>query len=228
MNPRDVYTRLGRLERLLAGLPEEANALWDDLRAVKQHLQQQKTERALLEQEAGALREELARCAGELGEAERRGTRTAGQLVAIRRLQSTLDRSQMLLALEEVAASLVGCEELALFELAGNELRLVHSVGIDAAALEALRLVDGVARHCEAAGGPWNDEARGAVDRNEPRLTACVPLQVDGRCVGALALFRLLEHKQQLEQPDIEMLELLGAHVGVALVATNGGAGRAA
>jgi GAF domain-containing protein len=54
-------------------------------------------------------------------------------------------------------------------------------------------------------------------------LTACVPLEVDGRGVGTLALFRLLEHKAQLEAPDIELLDLLKVHVGVALVATRPG-----
>ena len=218
MDPRDVSLRLNRLERLLAGLPAEANALWDDLRAVKQHLAQRQ---AALQ----ATEEELARCGEQLGEQQRRCAIAAGQLVAIRRLQSTLERDQMLLALEEVVASLVGCEELAVFESAGSELQLVHAVGIAAEALETHGLTQDVAQRA-AASEIWIDEAKGAADRTEPRLTACVPLEVDGRRVGTLALFRLLEHKAQLETPDIELLDLLKVHVGVALVATR--AGRAA
>jgi len=219
MDPRDVITRINRLERLLAGLPEEANALWDDLKAVKQHLAQRQASLQAMEQEAFALREDLARCGEQLGEQQRRGAIAAGQLVAIRRLQSTLERDQMLLALEEVAASLVGCEELAVFEAAGPELRLVHTVGIAPATLEERGLRQDVAQRASS-GEIWIDEAKGAGDRAQPRLTACVPLEVDGRSVGTLALFRLLEHKAQLEAPDIELLDLLKVHVGVALVAT--------
>ena len=215
MDPRDVSLRLNRLERLLAGLPAEANALWDDLRAVKQHLAQRQ---AALD----ATEEELARCGEQLGEQQRRCAISAGQLVAIRRLQSTLERDQMLLALEEVVASLVGCEELAVFESDGSESRLVHTVGIAAEALEAHGLAQDVARRA-AVGDIWIDEKKGAVERDKPRLTACVPLEVDGRRVGTLALFRLLEHKAQLEAPDIELLDLLKVHVGVALVATRTG-----
>jgi len=216
MDPRDVSLRLNRLERLLAGLPAEANALWDDLRAVKQHLAQRQ---AALQ----ATEEELARCGEQLGEQQRRCAIAAGQLVAIRRLQSTLERDQMLLALEEVVASLVGCEELAVFESHGSESRLVHTVGIAAEALEAHGLAQDVARRAAVGGDIWIDEKKGAVERDRPRLTACVPLEVDGRRVGTLALFRLLEHKAQLEAPDIELLDLLKVHVGVALVATRAG-----
>jgi hypothetical protein len=220
LDPRDVATRLNRLERLLAGLPAEANALWEDLRAVKQYLQQRQAALSELEQQTGLLRQDLQRCGEELGDAQRRGALAAGQLIALRRLQSTLERAPMLLALEEVVASLVGCEELALYELADGQLRLVHAVGIGAHALEQMRLADGLLVHCTAGAGIWIDEAKGARDRSVPALTACVPLEADGRRLGTLVLFRLLEHKAQLEAPDIELLDLLRVHVGVALVAT--------
>jgi hypothetical protein len=222
MDPHDVLTRLHRLERLLAGLPAEANALWDDLRVVKQHLKQRQAALDALEHESALLREDLARCAGELGDTQRRGVLAAGQLVALRRLQSTLERGAMLLALEEVLASLVGCEEFALLELVDGRLRIVHAVGIAKETLEALQLGEGLLVQCCSGAGLWLDELKGARDRASLSLTACVPLEADGRRVGTLALFRLLEHKLQLEQNDVELLELLRVHVGVALQATRG------
>jgi GAF domain-containing protein len=68
----------------------------------------------------------------------------------------------------------------------------------------------------------WVAEDRGAGDRSEPRLTACVPLHAGSRVVGVLALFRLLEHKPELEGADVELLELLAVHCGLALAATRG------
>lgn len=208
MDFRDVETRLRRLERLLAGLPAEANALWDDLQAVKRHL---------LHREAA-----LSQLGDELGATQRRSMAAAAQLVAISRLQTTLDRGLMLQALEEIVASLVGCEELAVFELAGAPAQpsLVHAVGINADVIAALHLEDDMLARCVASGGMWVAEHRGAADRSSPRLTVCVPLEVDGRGVGALTLYRLLEHKSELEAADVELLNLLRLHLGVALVAT--------
>jgi hypothetical protein len=221
VTPLHVETRFHRLERLLAGLPAEANALWDDLRAVKQHLSERESALLSLEQHASALQQDLFRCGEELGCAQRRGAQLVGQLVAITRLQSTLERSQVLQALEEVVASLVGCEEMALFEPAPGAaaLRVSHVVGISAETLRAQGLADEVLAR-SATGALWLDAARGAGDRAQPSLTACVPLQVDGGRVGALALFRLLEHKPQLEPADVELLELLGVHAAVALLAS--------
>lgn len=224
MDFRDIETRLQRLERLLAGLPAEANALWDDLQAVKKYVIQREAALVALGREASQLREDVSHLGAELGATQRRTMGAAGQLVAITRLQSTLDRGAMFQALEEVVASLLGCEELALFERIGTPatLRLACAVGISAERLAAMRLDEGIVGRSAAAGGMWLAEHRGACDRSEPRLTAVLPLEVDGQGVGALVLFRLLEHKAHLDAADVELLDLLRLHLGVALVATRG------
>jgi GAF domain-containing protein len=51
-------------------------------------------------------------------------------------------------------------------------------------------------------------------------MTACVPLVVDGRVTGAVAIFRLLEHKRGLEDVDSELFSLLGTQAATALYCT--------
>jgi len=52
------------------------------------------------------------------------------------------------------------------------------------------------------------------------RPRVCVPTRVDGLVVGAIAIFRLADRRPGLGGADFDLLEMLGAHVATALVAT--------
>ena len=52
------------------------------------------------------------------------------------------------------------------------------------------------------------------------RPSACMPMRVDGLVVGAIAIFGLADRRAGLSGADFDLLEMLGAHVGTALVAT--------
>ncbi len=52
------------------------------------------------------------------------------------------------------------------------------------------------------------------------RPSACIPMWVDGVVVGAIAIFRLADRRSGLSGADFDLLEMLGMHVGTALVAT--------
>ena len=66
-----------------------------------------------LEGKAGALEESNHRLREERQRAASQHARVAGMLSAVHRLHSTRDRASMLIALHEVLATLVGCEEAA-------------------------------------------------------------------------------------------------------------------
>jgi GAF domain-containing protein len=87
-------------------------------------------------------------------------------------------------------------------------------------ALEVVRLGDDVIGRALAAGEIFLADDEGGGDRSALRLSACVPLVADGRVTGALALFRMREPKARLDEGDLELLRLLGAHGGTALLAT--------
>jgi hypothetical protein len=52
-------------------------------------------------------------------------------------------------------------------------------------------------------------------------ITAVVPLKIGESMIGAIVVFRLLEHKQGLQSVDHELFELLAVHASTALYCAN-------
>jgi GAF domain-containing protein len=52
---------------------------------------------------------------------------------------------------------------------------------------------------------------------DEPRLTACVPLKLQERVIGVIAVFQLLPQKARIEPVDRELFELLATAAAAAL-----------
>ena len=178
-------------------------------------------ERLSLFRDLGAREAELHSLRDALGQARNRSAEAASLFIAVHRLHSTLDRSQVLQALEEIVASLVGCEEMAVFERQGADAALmpVATVGLAPGTVTPLRAPTGLLQQVLKSGQTWIGDGSGAAIFGQP-VTACVPLNVDGEITGVLVLFRLLSHKMALEPADIELLDVLSQHVGTALYAT--------
>ncbi len=174
-------------------------------------------ERRRLERTVGALEQSNQRLRDEFRRAASQHARVASVLAACHRLHSTLDRSGMLIALHEVLAGLVGCEEAAVLEWreepAGFSLAACFGIAERAVLPFPERVLDFVRTGRTYVG--LTDSA--AVPR---RPGACVPLRVDGRVVGAIAIFRLADRKPGLSSADWDLLETLGPHVATALAAT--------
>jgi len=159
-------------------------------------------------------RQLTARCLA----AEMRQESWLAQYVSTVRLHSSLRRREVLTALEEIVASLVGCEEAALYERSADTLRPVAGFGIDLGRLEVVRIGEGLIGRAAAERRVYMAPS-GAT--SEAAVTACVPLVLDGRLTGALALFRLLAQKPSLNHGDRQLLELLSTHAAVALEASS-------
>jgi hypothetical protein len=138
--------------------------------------------------------------------------------VAAHRLHESLDRKDVLAAIQEIVINLIGSEELAVFELAddGKALRLVDSFGIEPAQYTEMPLREGPLADSIRAGRAYIAEQPGA----NTKLTACVPLMAGEQTVGLVALFSLLPQKPQLQQVDHELFDVLRAHGGSALFCT--------
>jgi GAF domain-containing protein len=204
LSAADVIERFDRLERVAARSGDGI----DDLLALRAAWTA-----------CDAEREELTRAARE---ARDRQADVASLYVAVHRLHETLDRTAVLQALEEIVASLVGCEELAVYELMGEPAVLapVSTVGIPSGELGIVRLGEGQIGTCAVDGSLHVAPALPPAARDGRRISACIPLRVDGRTTGVLALFRLLDHKDRLTAGDVQILELLGTHAATALFAT--------
>jgi GAF domain-containing protein len=214
--------RLERIDRLAADVPSEYGALRGELQALREDVVQYEAGRHALHGEILAREAEVRRLGDALADSRRRGADTASLYVAAHRLHGTLDRGQVLQALEEVVASLLGCEEMAVFELIGTPpvLAPARTVGIEPGTLDTIQPGVGMIGQVAVSGEAWVAGHEPWIDAAGRPLTACIPLKVDGQVTGALALYRLLEHKGRLQPSDLELLDLLGTHAGTALCAT--------
>lgn len=160
----------------------------------------------------------------EYARVEEQNTNLANLYVATYRLHGTVARREVLTAIRDVVVNLIGSEEIAVFEIDPERtaLTLVDSLGINAAEMASIPLGEGVIGRSAESGDPYLEDSEGADGRlsYEADLTACIPLAVEGRVTGALAVFRLLEQKAGLERTDRELFELLGSQAGLALYCT--------
>lgn len=193
------------------------------LRATIRTLQKDK---ARLSEQLINIEAECKRYFEQFVDVELANTNVANLYVASLRLHSTLSREDVLSAIHEIVINLVGSEELCVFELdtSRRALRLVSSFGVDARAWQSVPLGVGIVGAAAAAGTAWIADVDGeATSRgpNEAHLTAAIPLVVEGRVMGLVAIFRLLGHKRSLEDVDHELFNLIGSQAGAALYFSN-------
>lgn len=182
----------------------------DLLRALEQHraaATELQRMRASFDEVAG----ENERFAQQHQHIEEQSSNLANLYVASYQLHTSVDRPAVLTAIQEIVINMIGSEQLAVYESFGEgDFRLATSFGLDDA--EVLPLVTGqFAVEKLGEGHIFHDPA------NRQPLTACVPLQIGGRVVGAILIFRLLEHKPALQPVDHELFELLAVHASTAL-----------
>jgi hypothetical protein len=147
---------------------------------------------------------------------QERSTELTQLYVALERLHGGLTRADALAAIQEIVINLVGSEELALFELRGGALSLVHAFGVRPGAIEEAWVGEGAIGRA-ATGRPYVAGREGPAAAGEEDLTAAIPLRAGDAVVGVLAVYRLLGHKPVLGESDQDVFDLLSTHAGLAL-----------
>jgi transcriptional regulator with GAF, ATPase, and Fis domain len=134
---------------------------------------------------------------------------------ASQRLHETLDRRELLGIIQEIVSNIIGSEEMGVFEVdaQGKELSLIASWGIEPSAFKRIPMGQGPIGH-SASTGQIHVSSTG---QSEGNLTACIPLKLGDQVVGAIAIFRMLPQKSDLEEFDREIFELLATQAGMAL-----------
>ncbi|WP_437977597.1 GAF domain-containing protein [Sorangium sp. So ce295] len=173
--------------------------------------------------EARAVRAEaaLALAADRCAEEEQQRSQLANLYVASRRLLPLRTREEACRALQDIIANLVGSEEIAVFEIDNSgAARVVAAYGVAPSSAVLIAPEEGivgrVARRIEpyfrqgAALGTDPAAPQAPCARGEGDVMACVPLTVDERVVGVIAVFRLLSQKPELGPIDKGLLEALG------------------
>lgn len=141
------------------------------------------------------------------------------------RLQHTVDQADGIDAIREIAANLMGCEQLALYKVddSAATLWLYWSFGIDPNKYAVLDLTKEPA---------LSEVLTGAVVYAEPGkagnllsvaddVTAIVPIVISEVVVAVLVLFRLLPQKMSFDVADRELCRVISGCAGRAISPPN-------
>jgi GAF domain-containing protein len=179
----------------------DTRSMEERLRAIERENERLNTEQRILQQQSASL---------------------LNLYVAAYRLHGTLDRGEVLGALQEIIANMVGSEKLAIFELdaGGKKLSLISSMGVDPERYRNVPLGTGPIGHAARTGEIYLGGRARDGDEGERSLTACVPMTIGKRVSGVIAIFELLNQKPALDSDDLELFNLLRTHAGMALYCT--------
>ena len=143
----------------------------------------------------------------------------AGFETAQRRLRESISPGDTLEAVREIAAGLLGCEEIALFTVDHGKSTLFWSFGIDPKRHKTLdtfeepalqRVLHGEFHLAKAVGKQHADMAN-------PPLRVFVPIRMNSRTVAVLVMLSLLPQKIAFDESDIRLLKLLSNETGRGL-----------
>jgi hypothetical protein len=210
------------MRSVVEGLERDRHQLQEQLLRQREQATRQQRDSEDLQRRLGEIQDQNRRFAEEYVEVEARNNNLMNLYVASYRLHGTVDRNEVLGTIQEIVANLVGCEEQAIFEIGPEPdvLRLVAAVGIDGDRFRSVTVGEGPIGRSAGEGKVYvADVAKTAAD-DGGELTACIPLSLDGKLVGAIALFRLLPQKAGLAQVDHELFELLATQAATALYCT--------
>ena len=207
------------LESDRARLLVEKIRLQEQLMNVREDLAERIEEHTALLRRLSEVQRENESVAGRFVEIETQNTNLANLYVAGYQLHGSLDRRQVLDAIKEIVINLIGSEDFAIFERDGEErLKMIDWFDEPPMMFRQVSFGEGIIGRVAATGEAF--VANGDQGRSVG-MAACVPLQVDGRVTGAIAIFRLLPQKHDgLGALDEELLGLLASQAGIALYCT--------
>jgi nitrate/nitrite-specific signal transduction histidine kinase len=206
------------LRSLVDAAEAERDRLRSEARQLRDELDRREQDWTRLREDMAKVEEESRRYWEQYAYVEHQNSDLASLYVASYRLHTTLDRTDLVTAIFEILTNLVGCEEAAIFEMeeAGEALSLVGWNGIDPARYRRVPLGSGAIGAAASRGETY------LASQPEPEdgLTACVPLKLEDRVTGAIAIFRLLPQKPGLQDLDRELFDLLAEQAATALYCT--------
>jgi hypothetical protein len=137
------------------------------------------------------------------------------------RLQNALDQADALDAIREIAANLIGTEEIAVFKVdqKRSELWLYWSFGVDPNKHSVLEVRSEPKLKQVLAGKPvyrLKLSTENLLSTDDP-VSALVPIMVDGTPCAVIVLFRLFPHKPGIEPVDREICDVLSNCAGRAI-----------
>jgi hypothetical protein len=224
---RELLAENERLRRRLMELESrQADAArdprdWDKLRQeLSQRIESLEAQNRSVCDRVEDLETENRHFAERYAEVEEENNALANLYVASYQLHSTLDIAEVLKIIIEIVINLIGADLFAihLLDESTGRLEAVAAEGLESAAFPAAQLGSGPLGSAVARGettcsadGPTGDLERPLV---------CIPLAVQGRPIGAIAIHRLFQQKDGFSHLDHELFTMLGGHAATAIVAS--------
>jgi hypothetical protein len=144
----------------------------------------------------------------------------ANLYVATAQLHSARSVRNVLRALKELLAQLLGAAAFAVYFVSddGEHLVAIASEGVDVADVSRVSSHQGPIGRAFTSGELVYDVARDVSKASLEDPVALIPLHIDGRVHGVIAIFGTLTQKTEFVTIDRELFKLLGAQVAPALV----------
>jgi hypothetical protein len=144
----------------------------------------------------------------------------ANLYVATSQLHSARSVRNVLRALKELLAQLLGAAAFAVYFVSddGTELVAIATEGVEPAEVARIPAASGPIGRAFTTGEVVFDMARDVSRASVEDPVALVPLHIDGRVHGVIAIFGTLPQKTEFVAIDRELFKLLGAQAAPALV----------
>jgi len=170
---------------------------------------------AALRSENERLRLENEQYRKQFTELEARHTDLANLYVASYQLHGTLDREGVVAAIQEIVINLIGSESFGVFECTADAMQPICAVGLSP---EETFRVERLGHQL------WGELQRGELLLRPAAVgewLAWLPLKINGRVTGVIAIRQLLPHKEGLEPVDFELFDLLANQAATSLLCTS-------
>jgi nitrate/nitrite-specific signal transduction histidine kinase len=199
----------------------QSNTEWAKLRSeLLERIQGLEVERADAMERLAKTEEENHQFVSRYLEVEEENNNLANLYVSSYRLHATLDLSETLNTVLEIVINLIGAERFAVYAVDEKTGRL------EAVAAEGGRIGEFPAE--EAGAGPIGacletgeiayPAPPGEAEPGQP--VVCIPLLLQERRVGCIAIFSLLQQKEGFTPLDHELFSLLAGHAATAIFAS--------
>ncbi len=193
------------------------------MRELVRKIEQLEQEKADLLSRFRRVEQQSTSVAARVEEVEVEFANLANLFVASNQIHSSLSPRGVTRRIKEVLAQFVGAERYAMYLVnpAGTELVPIASEGVPGNKLAPVRVegtrIGEVFLSGNVVVNEDIDPSQGTLD--DP--SAVIPLSIDERTVGAVAIFSTLSQKSRFDTVDFELFKLLGQHAAAALVSAS-------
>jgi hypothetical protein len=195
----------------------------DAIRELSRKIEHLEREKAELLSRFRRVEAQSSTVAARVEEVELEFANLANLFVASNQIHSSLSPRGVTRRIKEVLAQIVGAERYSMYLVnpEGTELVPIASEGVPGNDLLPVRVagtrVGQVFRSGSAYVNEEIDPSQGTLD--DP--AAIIPLTVDDRIVGIIAIFSTLSQKERFDTVDFELFKLLGQHAAAALISAS-------